>query len=148
MWPNGNACRLPVGPGKLPALEVIGSLGRVKLRCVHACVEERPERLQVSSQVHKHPLRYTQLGASQSPPPATQKILAPLGAARRGHHLENISPVSRHISCYQPDEEAEMQRRAELRESETQGLRPGAGLSPPRHPASPEIPRDSWRHLS
>ena len=35
-----------------------------------------------------------QLGASQSPPPATQKTLASLGAARRGHHFVNISQLS------------------------------------------------------
>ena len=34
-----------------------------------------------------------QLGASQSPPPATQKTLASLGAARCGHHFENISQL-------------------------------------------------------
>lgn len=80
---------------------------------------------------------FTQLGASQSLPPAAQKTLASLGAARHGHHFENIFPVIQHISGYWPGEEAEMQRRAELRESETQGLRPGAGLSPPPTPGLP-----------
>ena len=64
-------------------------------------------------------------------PPAARQMLAFSGAARRGHTLKTVSHYQAHISCYQPEYEAEMQRRAELRESENWGLRPGAGWSHP-----------------
>ena len=100
-------------------------------QCVWVRVEEHHERLQVSSQCVSITWGIHATWSFSEPASGHSKDTCFLGCSQAWAPLWKHFPVIWHVSGYWPDEEAEMQKRAELRGSENQGLRPAAGLSPP-----------------